>query len=949
MKPLGRCTTTEGLRAGLFTHTMGATTTRFDQGILFARHMAPDVLRATRLQAGIPWTGWLQSIDTAGMTHKSTSSADIHVTRSVLDLADRITEVWDARGLASATWTFAYDHAGRRLGSNHTTALGQRYSLPDAVGNPIWDIDARGIEADRVFDTLNRPLTEHSDDGSGAKLRRKWTYVDYDSGHPDLSDWQAKNLCGRVEEERDADGLRYFEYDWRGLVTRTSHRFWSVKDGSSRDWDDATSDFWTEGDAWDPEIPVTDRTSITDWLELDDLTDTTTVEVTTTYDAAGRPTEVAWPEGWTARSSYNEAGVLAGIEVDPGTGTYGDVLTKVTYNARGQVTGYTHGNGVETIFEHDEDLERLVRIFTQKPSPTTVHFQDLSYAYDPAGNPVRITDELAESSYRSNQLIPNSRTFTYDPRYRLIRATGKKHATVVDRTADVLVPSPDPKDYEPYTFRYTYDEVGNFTTNQEYRSGTQNLYYKAGRIDLFNGDLGEAGSFTDPTTGNFTYDENGNTLHTPRINALAYTFDNQVRYVDLGGGGTIRYLRHGDQRVLRFVNKTGVRALGIYLGPWEYHRRVGTTAYTKTVLHVEGHGRHAQMEEVLAGSDSTSLPIFYHHGDHLKSGHVLTKADGTLLSQEEYFPYGRPSDRRDARNRYRFIGVERDEDTGLCMTGPRTFDPVCGRFLQGDPVAAAIPQWSPFCYSSGSPVQRLDGSGYQDTVPLGASTSSAQGALLTKAQAESTLKPLDQALSNEGLLDTLGVTMEERQELEDVSELMKKAADEGRITVKDRDARDGSSRRVGGYNFETDTFVFYGPPELEFLVHEGTHALQKVTETDAVRAARLGRQENAHPLVAVAGMAAEVRLEAQAQRVEGIATAIRRNDSAGLLAARDDPFSLEHGVNSASIAKARLENYLRMEDIFQGKNVDIGGFMSSVPAYAIHGTPLHWHALVPPK
>lgn len=38
----------------------------------------------------------------------------------------------------------------------------------------------------------------------------------------------------------------------------------------------------------------------------------------------------------------------------------------------------------------------------------------------------------------------------------------------------------------------------------------------------------------------------------------------------------------------------------------------------------------------------------------------------------QYFPYGRASDRRDTRNRYRFIGVEQDEETGLCMTGPRT-------------------------------------------------------------------------------------------------------------------------------------------------------------------------------------------------------------------------------------------------------------------------------------
>jgi RHS repeat-associated protein len=90
---------------------------------------------------------------------------------------------------------------------------------------------------------------------------------------------------------------------------------------------------------------------------------------------------------------------------------------------------------------------------------------------------------------------------------------------------------------------------------------------------------------------------------------------------------------------------------------------------------------------------------------------VLTDASGGLLSQEEFLPYGRSSDRRDARNRHRFIGVERDEDTGLCMTGPRTYDPGVGRFLQGDPVVGAR---SPFEYSSSNPVGRRDGNGYAD-------------------------------------------------------------------------------------------------------------------------------------------------------------------------------------------------------------------------------------------
>jgi RHS repeat-associated protein len=148
---------------------------------------------------------------------------------------------------------------------------------------------------------------------------------------------------------------------------------------------------------------------------------------------------------------------------------------------------------------------------------------------------------------------------------------------------------------------------------------------------------------------------------------------------------------------------------------WEYENRTAATAFTKTTLHVAGPaGRCAQVEKVLTGADATSLPVFHVHGDHLGSGQALTKADGTLLCQEEFFAYGRSSDRRDARNRYRFIGVERDEDSGLCMTGPRTYDPISGRFLQGDPVVGG----AAYVYSRGNPVGRMDPGGYQDETSI---------------------------------------------------------------------------------------------------------------------------------------------------------------------------------------------------------------------------------------
>jgi RHS repeat-associated protein len=255
--------------------------------------------------------------------------------------------------------------------------------------------------------------------------------------------------------------------------------------------------------------------------------------------------------------------------------------------------------------------------------------------------------------------------------------------------------------------------VGNLTLNGEYGAGP--LRYKEGRIDLFNGDAAEAQGAGDPGAGAFRYDASGNTVRTPRHEDLAYTHDHQVRYVRLAGGGEVRDFRHGNRRALRLAREGEAVALSIYTGHLEYHLRPGTPGLAKLVLHVEGQGRYGQVERVLEGTDETSLDLFHHHPDHLGSGHLLTQPQGDLLSQEEYFPYGGPSDRRDARNRYRYLGVERDEDTGLCMTGPRTYDPVSGRFLQGDPLAGgATGHVSPYAYASGNPVARADPSGYQD-------------------------------------------------------------------------------------------------------------------------------------------------------------------------------------------------------------------------------------------
>ena len=458
------------------------------------------------------------------------------------------------------------------------------------TGNPIWRPDAKGMEVDRTFDALNRPLETSSDDGTTVKLRRKWTYVAYDA--QDTAS-QAANLFGQVEEVRDQDGVRYFEYDWRGLVTTARHQFWDA------DWQNSAASLYSNAD--EDAIPSDARSALTTWLTFTDLTDTETLTVTTTYDAAGRPVEETYPEGMQVRRTYNAAGTLDQVEYDRGTGSgYTVAVEALTYNARGQWIGHTQGNGVVTTRTYDAETERLIGVKAHKPGSAEVRFQQLAYRYDPVGNPIQITDELAETTFTANQIVPNTRTYRYDPRYRLIRSTGKRHKDATDGVDAPVTPSPSPNDYVPYTHRYGYDAVGNFTTNQEYKSGTNNLNYHAGSPDLFNGWGAES----------YSYDANGCCTATPRHQELAYAYDAQPVFVDMGGGTVVRYRRHADQRVARFVSKNGVNGVTVYLGPWEYHRRAGTTSYVKAVLHVEGPARMAQTEEVLSGSDPDSVACF---------------------------------------------------------------------------------------------------------------------------------------------------------------------------------------------------------------------------------------------------------------------------------------------------------------------------------------------------
>ena len=130
------------------------------------------------------------------------NGTETHVTRTVLDLKDQVTDVFDARHLSEATWTFTYDHAGRPISTRHTQALGVRQKIhpPDH-----WRIDeARGmvgvarLRAGRLTEAETDLLAAYE----GLKAHRGPTAEETDAARTRLVE-----LCERWN--RPADARRY--------------------------------------------------------------------------------------------------------------------------------------------------------------------------------------------------------------------------------------------------------------------------------------------------------------------------------------------------------------------------------------------------------------------------------------------------------------------------------------------------------------------------------------------------------------------------------------------------------------------------------------------------------------------------------------------------------------------------------------------------------------------
>jgi RHS repeat-associated protein len=142
----------------------------------------------------------------------------------------------------------------------------------------------------------------------------------------------------------------------------------------------------------------------------------------------------------------------------------------------------------------------------------------------------------------------------------------------------------------------------------------------------------------------------------------------------------------------------------IYLDVYEIYREYSgvsdnTPTLERETLHVMDDTRRVALIETKTMDTSvpaTILPLRtltrYQFDNHLGSACVEVDESGSVISYEEYYPYGSTSYQAGRSvvevrlKRYRYAGKERDEETGLCYHGARYYAPWLGRWTSCDPI-----------------------------------------------------------------------------------------------------------------------------------------------------------------------------------------------------------------------------------------------------------------------
>ncbi len=655
-----------------------------------------------------------------------------------------------------------YDIAGNLL-FQHSMDAGDRWMLNDAAGKALyaWDLnerresDSTTVMENRLFNTkydrLHRPTEQWLTINNGTpQMIERFTY-----GEGAASDKQ-NNLRGQLREHVDQSGRKTVRaYDFKSNILTVERQL--------------ASDYRAPIIGWEPGSP-------TAGLEPETFIQSTEYDALNRMARLFN-----WHRGDGSRvavyqPTYSERGVLTSEKLVVGAiknntskgfngGDEQDAIVQSRYNAKGQREKIEYGNGTITLYEYDSETFRLVQLRTTRPgyNPTfpsgRLQFKDdrllqnLFYTYDPVGNITEIYDDAFEPAFFNNQQVDPKCQYSYDPLYRLMAATGRENGALTSAPTNVEddavraqlpIQRADPSALRSCRQTYRYDSVGNIMRmRHEAGNGTWTERWTRDYAYAFEDPAQQAsnrlwqtwegGDRTQATT--YTYDTHGNMqnlLNVAQAQYLRWDYRDMSRELNLVGGGRAYYnYDSGKQRSRKVIeNQDDTKQWErIDLGGFEWYRRYvnGNLVEEIETHHLMDGSQRGLLVEDVRQTDKPQLPIGllyrYQYSNHLGSACLELSEDAEVISYEEYHPYGTSAYRAMSNEveappkRYRYIGMERDEESGLSYHSARYYVPWIGRWLNADPSGI---QTGPnaFSYANCNPVILFDADGLSPGVAV---------------------------------------------------------------------------------------------------------------------------------------------------------------------------------------------------------------------------------------
>ncbi|MGD2091706.1 MAG: RHS repeat-associated core domain-containing protein [Candidatus Aminicenantes bacterium] len=666
--------------------------------------------------------------DSLGQTFYSITDYGNGKTTSVYsetDLAGRYAKLYDQLGRMVSQ---AYSNLVGAVIYIKSAEKGENWAFTDVLGRlvKIWDNNVRELRS--TFDDLHRPVSTFVKEGGDEILFSHVVYGDL------LPDAVQRNLKGKTYQLYDQAGrVTLNRVDFKGNVTEVKRKL------------------------------TKEYKQLTSWKALEGLTTVSSIETaaaafledevfssSATLDAINRPLLAILPDKSIVEAKYNEGNFLDSLRVKiRGEGEFVTFLEKQEYDAKGQRKFAQFGNGLVTNYFYDPKTFRLINLVTKKKGTADAQsLQNLHYTFDPVGNIVSTKDDAQQAYYFKNAVVKPESHFEYDAMYRLLKASGREHAglggNAQRNNTDLPFLAQLPHSNElnavrEYSEQYEYDDCGNIEQMRHIATDTNwtRRYLYEYQNDLINntnrlkstslpGDA-DAG----PYSATYQHDMHGNMTKMPHLDELVWNFMDQLSEVNLGGGGKAFYIYGlGGDRIRKMIERIGgKRTERIYLGAVEIYRTYQNDRkkLERSTLHVfDDTGKIAQVDTKIFDEDNTDFAnplnknlVRFQYTNKLGSATLETNEDRTVISYEEYHPFGTSayrsskSDVNLSLKRYRFTGKERDDETGLYYFGARFYADWLGRWTSSDP-AGFVSGLNLYRYCSNNPISKRDPNGMND-------------------------------------------------------------------------------------------------------------------------------------------------------------------------------------------------------------------------------------------